>query len=117
MKLFGRWTGREESRPALSSSVSRSGVPIMGEWPRSYEAQVRDGYAGNPVAQRAVRLVADALAGAPLEASDPKLLALATARSGGQALLATVAAQMMLQSYLEAGCPAESAPKAMDDVT
>ena len=26
-------------------------------WPRSYEAQVREAYLGNPVAQRAVRLV------------------------------------------------------------
>ncbi len=96
MKLFGRKAGRDESRPALSSSVSRSGVPVTGDWPRSYEAQVREGYVGNAVAQRAVRLVADAVAGAPLTGSDPALVALATARSGGQSLLATVAAQMLL---------------------
>ena len=40
MKLFGFGAGREESRPALSASGVRAGV---GEWPRSYEAQVRAG--------------------------------------------------------------------------
>jgi len=96
MKLFGRRTGRDGSRPALSGAVSRSGVPITGGWPRSYEAQLREGFAGNAVVQRAVRVVADALAGAPLVASDPALIALASVRSGGQALLATVAAHLML---------------------
>ncbi|MFS0772833.1 phage portal protein [Sphingomonas sp. 1P08PE] len=96
MKLFGRRTGRDGSRPALSGAVSRSGVPITGGWPRSYEAQLREGFAGNAVVQRAVRVVADALAGAPLAASDPALITLASVRSGGQALLATVAAHLML---------------------
>ncbi|KQU53087.1 portal protein [Sphingomonas sp. Leaf339] len=96
MKLFGRRTGRDESRPALSASVSRSGVPIMGEWPRSYEAQLRDAYAGNAVAQRAVKLVAEGVGAAPLTGSDPALVALVAARSGGQALLETVAAQLLL---------------------
>jgi hypothetical protein len=31
-------------------------------WPRSYEAQVREAFLANPVAQRAVRLVAEAVA-------------------------------------------------------
>ncbi len=96
MKLFGRKAGRGESRPALSGSVSRSGVPIMGEWPRSYEAQLRDAYAGNAVAQRAVRLVAEGVGAAPLTGSDAGLVALVTARSGGQDLLETVAAQLLL---------------------
>jgi hypothetical protein len=56
MKLFGFRAGRDPSRPALSSSVSRSGVPLTADWPRSYETQVREGYLGNAVAQRAVRL-------------------------------------------------------------
>ena len=94
MKLFG-WR-REASRPALSSSGSRAGSAAVGEWPPSYEAQVRAGYAGNAIAQRAVRLVGESLGGAPLEASDPALLALVGARSGGVTLLETVAAQLQL---------------------
>jgi HK97 family phage portal protein len=38
----------------------------VGDWPRSYEAQVREGYLGNPVAQRAVRLVAESVAWCPV---------------------------------------------------
>ncbi len=93
MRLFG-WKGpREGGRPALS----RAGAGVaLGEWPRSYEAQVRDGYAGNAIAQRAVKLVAEGVGSAPLGASAPELVALVEARSGGQALLETVAAQMLL---------------------
>jgi HK97 family phage portal protein len=62
-------------------------------WPRSYEAQVRDAYLGNPVAQRAVRLVAESAAWAPVFAS--------TGREGAIALvpptlLETVATQLLL---------------------
>lgn len=93
MKLFGRSIGRDASRPALSRGGS---IAAAGEWPRSYEAQVREAYAGNAVAQRAVKLVAESVAGAPLSASEPGLLALVEARSGGQALLETLAAQLLL---------------------
>lgn len=73
MGLLDWWGRREGSRPALSSSVR--GV-IGGDWPPPYDQQVREGYCRNPVAQRAVRVVADALAGAPIDASDPVLAAL-----------------------------------------
>jgi HK97 family phage portal protein len=68
----------------------------MGDWPPSYEAQVRDGYARNAIAQRAVKLVAESIGDAPVEASSPALLALATARMGGIRVLETVAAQLQL---------------------
>jgi HK97 family phage portal protein len=100
MKLFGWKAGREGARPALSRTEwSRSGewgaapgVP----WPASYEAQVRDAYCGNAVAQRAVKLVAEAVAGAPLDVSEPAVAALLAARSGGQVLLEAVSAQLLL---------------------
>ena len=94
MKLFG-WR-REASRPGLSASGSRGGGVGMGDWPPSYEAQVRDGYARNAIAQRAVKLVAESIGDAPVEASSPALLALATARMGGIRVLETVAAQLQL---------------------
>ena len=93
MRLFGWKAPREGGRPALSRAGS--GV-ALGEWPRSYEAQVRDGFAGNAIAQRAVKLVAESLCAAPLKASAPEVLALVQARSGGQALLEAVAAQLLL---------------------
>lgn len=93
MKWFGRKSGREGARLPLARGGS---VASVGEWPRSYEAQVREGYCHNPVAQRAVKLVSEGVGSAPLKASDPALAALATARSGGQALIETVAAQLLL---------------------
>ena len=93
MRLFGWKAGREGARPALSRGGS--GV-ALGAWPRSYEAQVREGYAGNAIAQQAVKLVTESVAGAPVVASAPELAALVAARSGGQVLLEAVAAQLLL---------------------
>ncbi|URW75443.1 phage portal protein [Sphingomonas donggukensis] len=93
MKWFGWKPGRDESRPALSRATSSA---AFGEWPLSYEAQLREGYAANPVAQRAVKLVADGVGWAAIEGSDPALIALVTARSTGQALLETLSAQLLL---------------------
>lgn len=92
MNWFGRKSGRDGSRPALT----RAHGAALGEWPQSYEAQVREGYCVNPVAQRAVKIIAEGVADAPVEASDPALLALAAARAQGQELLATLAAQLLL---------------------
>jgi HK97 family phage portal protein len=92
MKWFGK--RREASRPALARA--HGGAAMPGEWPQSYEAQVREGYCVNPVAQRAVKIIAEGVADAPLEASDPALVALATGRTQGQALIATLAAQLLL---------------------
>lgn len=95
MKLFGwKAAGRVEARPALS----RSGMApaALGEWPQSYEAQVRAAYLGNAIAQRAVKLVAEGVGGAPVEASDPALAALVAAPSGGQRLGETLAACLLL---------------------
>ncbi len=94
MKLFGWKSGRDGARPALARAGSVN--TVLGEWPRSYDAQVRDGYALNPVAQRSVKLVAEGVGWAPLSASEPALAALVATRSLGQALLETLAAQLLL---------------------
>jgi len=90
MAWFGWKSGRAVARPALgrAAGVARA----IGEWPQGYEAQVRAGYCGNAIAQRAVRLVAEGVGGAPLDVSDERLRALVAA--GG--LLEAVAAQVLL---------------------
>jgi len=67
MKWFGR-KAAPRARPFLFAGFRHafSGEP----WPRSYEAQVREAYLGNPVAQRAVRLVAESVAWCPVYALD-----------------------------------------------
>ena len=70
MKFFGRKSaGRDESRlalarPALARAFSWG---IGGDVPQSYAAQVGAAYVQNPVAQRAVRMVAEGVGGARSE--------------------------------------------------
>ena len=90
MKIFGwKSAGRALARPAKTHVSLTRGFAngIVGEWPRSYEAQLREGYLNNVVAQRAVRLVAEGVASVPLSASDDAARALVNATSGGQSLL------------------------------
>jgi len=61
-----------------------------------YRRGVREAFLDNPVAQRAVRIVADGVAAAPLTISDPRARRLIEATSAGQPLLETLAAQMVL---------------------
>ena len=61
-----------------------------------YAAAVRRGYLGNPIAQRAVRIVAEGVGGAPLGDCPPALCALVEAESAGQSLAETLAAHLLL---------------------
>ncbi|MDB5677101.1 hypothetical protein [Sphingomonas bacterium] len=93
MKLFQRKTAPADARPPLSRYGAAT---IVGDWPRSYDAQVRAGFVDNAIAQRSVKLVAEGVADAPLVASSPELAALIGARSAGQSLLEAIAAQLLL---------------------
>lgn len=111
MNIFGwKSTGRSLLRPAKArvqqdrlSGIRNYGQAALGEWPRNYEAQMRELYLPNAIAQRAVRLVAEGLASAPLTSTDPDALELVRATSGGQALIETVAAHLLLHgnAYIE----------------
>ena len=84
-------------RPRLARWFSSPwGASFTDDAPFSYEAAIRAGYERNPVAQRAVRLVAEGVGGAPVESAAPGLAALANASSAGQRLFETVAAQLLL---------------------
>ena len=67
-----------------------------GQTAYEYSRSVRRAWLENPVAQRAVRLVSEGIAGAPLLPADPRLAALIQATSAGQSLLETLAAQLLL---------------------
>jgi HK97 family phage portal protein len=107
------WFGRKAAaaaRPLLLRA--QSGSAGVGEWPRSYEAQVREAYLGNPVAQRAVRLVAESVAWAPVYARDgaagsAKALALVT-----PALLDRAATHLLLHgnAFVQILLDADAAP-------
>jgi len=95
--------GGETSRVPLAPGFA-TGMP--GDWltafganvPESYEytSAVRQGFLSNPIAQRAVRIVAEGIAQAPLACSHPEIRALVTATSSGQPLIETLAAHLLL---------------------
>lgn len=80
--------------------------------PLNYPVATREAYLKNPVAQRAVRLVAEGIGGAPVQSSDPALAALVHTTSAGQALLETLASQILLHgnAYVQVLRDADDAP-------
>jgi HK97 family phage portal protein len=64
--------------------------------PFEYTGAVRRAFVENPVAQRAVRIVAEGVGSTPLAPTDARLAALVAASSAGQTLVETLAAQMLL---------------------
>jgi HK97 family phage portal protein len=107
MKWFGRKAVRATGRPFLFAGWR--GMFAAEPWPRAYEAQVREAYLGNAVAQRAVRLVAESVAWAPIFAGEngERAVALVT-----PPLLETVATQLLLHgnAFVQLLQGAEGAP-------
>lgn len=93
--LKGGGPSRVPLARSFTSPWSLAFEPGGARLPFDYPRAIRHAYLENPVAQRAVRLVAEGVAGAPL-AGDARLLALVGATSAGQALLETLAAQLLL---------------------
>ena len=81
---------RSFSSPWLFADAQSARAPF------DYQLAVRRAYLDNPVAQRAVRLVAEGIGQAPLVPTDPRLAAMVCATSAGQSLLETLAAQLLL---------------------
>lgn len=64
--------------------------------PFSYDRSVRNAFLDNPVAQRAVRIVAEGVGGSPLKVVDEEARKLVLATSAGQSLFETLAAHLLL---------------------
>ncbi|WP_336972831.1 phage portal protein [Sphingobium aromaticiconvertens] len=117
MKFFGTKAVRDGGRPVLARAWG-TGAVALGEWPASYEAQLRAGVMTNPVAQRALRLVTEGAGGAALEAHGgdeadrARVLALVGARSAGQSLVETLACHLLLHGngYVQILTGADGAP-------
>ncbi|HKY82749.1 MAG TPA: phage portal protein [Sphingobium sp.] len=117
MKFFATKAARGSARPVLARAWG-SGAVALGEWPASYEAQLRAGVISNPVAQRALRLVSDGAGATVLAASGVedgrRILSLITRCSAGQGLVETLASHLLLHgnAYVQIlsgadGMPAE----------
>ncbi len=88
--------GAGVARPVLARAFTSPWSLALADPPLSHAEQVRAAYCENPIAQRAVRLVAEGVGGAPITASDPAIAALVAATSAGQGLLETLAAHLLL---------------------
>src|SRR5688572_27802494 len=94
--LASAFKGGRRERVPLARSFNSPWSYAFEPPPFEYRSAVARAFVDNPVAQRAVRLVAEGVGGAPLAAADDKALALVAATSAGQGLLETLAAQLLL---------------------
>ena len=106
--------GGGQTRPPLGRSYigSYGGASFSGEAPFSYEANVRAAYLGNAIAQRAVRIVAEAVGDVPLVPAGNDIAALVNTTSAGQSLLETIAAHLLLHgnAYVQIICSGDDQP-------
>ncbi|MEO6041720.1 MAG: phage portal protein, partial [Croceibacterium sp.] len=99
--LRAAFKGGGEQRVPLARSFSSPWSfaafdPSGGRVPFDYPSAVRRAFLENPVAQRAVRIVAEGVGSAPLAQGDEAALRLVAATSAGQSLLETLAAHLLL---------------------
>ncbi len=81
---------------SFSSPWSYAIDPGGARPPFNYDRAVRHAFLDNPVAHRAVRIVAEGVGGSPLKAVGEEARRLVLATSAGQSLLETLAAHLLL---------------------
>jgi HK97 family phage portal protein len=121
MKWFGRKAGGQSPRPPLARAWLGTGWNATGDWPQSYEAQLRAAILANPVAARARRLVSEAAGSAAFIASADRSedaavgVALVRKRAAGQGLVETVAAHVVLHGngYIQIGHGPDGRPASL----
>lgn len=109
--LASAFKGGSGSRVPLARSFVSPWSFAVEAGPFEYRGAVRRAFLDNPVAQRAVRLVAEGVGGAPL-AGEAAALALVGATSAGQGLLETLASQLLLHgnAFVQVTRDASGAP-------
>lgn len=118
MKWFGRKAAPAEARPPLARAWIGLGWFGAGDWPQSYETQMKAAILANPVAQRALRLISEAVGSATLiaradeEGVASAALRLVQQRSAGQSLIEALAAHILLHGngYVQIGHGADDQP-------
>ena len=99
-KLLSAFKGGTPARVPLSGAHFHRCAPLFDSAQTrpsyDYERAVREAFLANPIAQRAVRIVAESVGQAPIFASDDRLMKLVAATSAGQSLIETLAAHLLL---------------------
>ncbi|WP_370170540.1 phage portal protein [Sphingobium abikonense] len=117
MKWFGTKAAQADARPVLARAWG-TGAVALGEWPASYEAQLRAGVMGNPVAQRAMRLVSEGAGACAIrlrgvdDAAAGRVRALVGRASAGQGLIESLACHLLLHGngYVQVIAGADGMP-------
>ncbi|MDR7155518.1 HK97 family phage portal protein [Sphingobium xenophagum] len=115
MKWFGTKAVQGDARPVLARAWG-TGAVALGEWPASYEVQVRSGVMGNAVAQRAMRLVSEGAGACALKVGGvedgARVMALVGRASAGQGLVETLACHLLLHgnAYVQLMTGADGMP-------
>ena len=98
--LTSAFKGGGETRVPLARSFVSPWATAFAGTPQSrafdYGEAIQSAYLENPVAQRAVRIVAEGVGDAPLSIADEKIAALIGHSPSGQSLMETLAAQLLL---------------------
>jgi HK97 family phage portal protein len=98
--LLSAFKGGARSRVPLSHSQFHACAPLFDGGPSrpaySYDRAVRESFLANPIAQRAVRIVAEGAGQAPIYSNEDRLMQLVSATSAGQSLIETLAAHLLL---------------------
>lgn len=98
--LASAFKGAGASRVPLAHGFTSPWAMAIGQSSRpkmfEYNAAIRQGFLSNPIAQRAVRIIAESIGRAPLMPTDERISALVATTSAGQSLIETVAAQTAL---------------------
>ena len=95
----GGGTGRVQLAPGFSSTIPVDWLHSVGAQtlePFDYSSAVQQSFLNNPIAQRAVRIVAEGVAEAPLSSSNEAVLSLVSATSAGQPLIETLTTHLLL---------------------
>jgi HK97 family phage portal protein len=99
-KLLSAFKGGGQARVPLSGAEFSRCAPLFASGnarsPYEYDRAVREAFLANPIAQRAVRIVAESVGQAPIYANDDRLMRLVAATSAGQSLIETLAAHLLL---------------------
>jgi HK97 family phage portal protein len=98
--LLSTFKGGEPARVPLAQGFLQGWSPAFeARVPAphfNYVTSVRESFLANPIAQRAVRIVAEGVGQAPLSSNNDALTALVAATSAGQSLIETLAAHLLL---------------------
>ena len=114
---FANPFARKSRTPLGRWPVGFAGVAVSGDTPRNYEAQVRAAYLANPVGQRAVRMVAESAASAPLNVSSEAaaLIARPSRTQVRSDFIETIASHLLLHgnAFIEVARGAAGRPAAL----